>query len=208
MSTQQLCECGCGQPAPVAQKNYPKFGHVKGQPMRFCRGHYLKLHPLRTGRKHTSIEERFWKRVDKSGKCWIWTGTVAGNGYGTIRHNGKQEGTHRVAWILANGPIPPGMLVRHACDNPLCVRIDHLSLGTVAENSQDMVSRGRASRVGAKSPARGERNGSVILTESDVRTIRQEHSAGTTTKVLAQQFNVAKATIRHIVTRLTWRHVE
>lgn len=208
MSTPKLCECGCGRRAPIAQKNYPKFGHVKGQPMRFCRGHYLKLYPLTKGYRRPPIEERFWKHVDKSGDCWTWTGSVSGNGYGAIRYNGKQTGAHRVAWILAYGDIPNGMVVRHSCDNPLCVRIDHLSLGTVVENSQDMVERNRASRIGPKSPAQGERNGSAILTESNVRTIRKEHSAGKTTKALARQFNVSVATVQHIVARLTWKHVE
>lgn len=208
MTTPKLCECGCGQPAPIAQKNYPKFGHVKGQPMHFCRGHYLKLHPLTKGYYRPPIEERFWKYVDKSGDCWTWTGSVAGNGYGAIRCNGKQEGAHRVAWMLAHGDIPAGLVVRHSCDNPLCVRVDHLSLGTVAENSHDMVSRGRAPRVGPKSPRRGERNAAAVLTEADVRTIRQDHATGKDTKALAQQFNVSAGTIRHIVTRLTWKHVE
>lgn len=208
MTTPKLCECGCGQPAPIAQRNNPNRGYIKGQPARFCVGHYLKLHPLTKGYYRPPVEERFWKNVDKSSDCWIWTGSIAGNGYGAIRCNGKQKGAHRVAWMLAHGDIPSGMVVRHSCDNPLCVRVDHLSLGSVAENSHDMVSRGRAPRVGPKSPARGERNAAAVLNEANVRTIRQEHAAGKATKVLAQQFNVTDATIRHIVTRLTWKHVE
>lgn len=208
MTIPKLCECGCGQPAPIARQTYARFGHIKGQPMRFCRGHYRKLHPTKTSWQRPSLADRFWKNVDKSGDCWTWTGATSGNGYGAIRYQGRQIGAHRAAWILTNGDIPAGMVVLHACDNPLCVRIDHLSLGSVAENSQDMVRKGRAPRVGPKSPAQGERNAAAVLTETDVRTIRQEHMTGKATKVLAQQFKVSVETIRHIVTRLTWKHVE
>lgn len=144
MTTVRLCECGCGKPTNPADKNHAKNGYVKGEPMRFLRGHYLKLNPLQKRGTFPPIEERFWPNVKKTDGCWYWTGSVAGNGYGAIFYNGKQEGAHRIAWILANGPIPKGLLIRHKCDNPLCVRLDHLEIGTVADNARDMVQRGRA----------------------------------------------------------------
>jgi hypothetical protein len=39
MSEPKLCECGCGQPASIAKRNNPLYGHVKGQPVRFRPGH-------------------------------------------------------------------------------------------------------------------------------------------------------------------------
>jgi hypothetical protein len=52
--------------------------------------------------------------------------------------------THRAAWILKKGPIPKGLSVCHTCDNGLCVNVEHLYLGTHAQNMRDMAERGRA----------------------------------------------------------------
>lgn len=93
---------------------------------------------------------RFRKRV-KVGKptaCWLWRGLVNRGGYGTLMVviDGGQRpvGAHRIAYRIANGPIPHGMSVRHSCDTPLCVNPSHLVLGTHADNMRDMHERGRA----------------------------------------------------------------
>ena len=75
--------------------------------------------------------------------CLEWTGTPSGNGYAYVRLNGESQLVHRAVFKLAIGPIPTGMVIRHACDTPLCVNPDHLSIGTQAENMADMVERGR-----------------------------------------------------------------
>lgn len=80
--------------------------------------------------------------ISESG-CWEWQGTMMQNGYGRVRYEGAEWYTHRLAWTLANGPIPDGLLVMHACDNRRCVNVGHLSLGTVADNAADMVAKGR-----------------------------------------------------------------
>lgn len=64
-------------------------------------------------------------------------------GYGHIGHNNKELLAHRAAWMVVNGPIPEGMLVCHKCDNPACINVDHLFLGTHKDNIQDCVSKGR-----------------------------------------------------------------
>lgn len=64
-------------------------------------------------------------------------------GYGLIRHNGRLQGTHRVAYEGANGPIPTGFNVLHKCDNPPCIEVDHLFLGTQMDNVRDMWAKGR-----------------------------------------------------------------
>jgi hypothetical protein len=86
----------------------------------------------------------FEARLDRSGPCWLWTGTTNGVGYGQIRIDGKRWTTHRLAWTLAYGPIPEGMCVLHRCDTRACCNPEHLFLGTVADNNRDMGKKGRA----------------------------------------------------------------
>lgn len=86
---------------------------------------------------------RFWGRVLKTESCWLWAATPPTQ-YGSISLNGKTYMAHRLSYILANGPIDDGRLVCHKCDIPGCVRPDHLFLGTHADNSLDMVAKGRS----------------------------------------------------------------
>lgn len=90
------------------------------------------------------IEERFWEKVKKTSECWLWTAAVDRKGYGRIGLGPDLLGAHRYSWELAYGPIPDGMAVLHHCDNPLCVRPEHLWLGTIADNNRDMIKKGRA----------------------------------------------------------------
>ena len=87
---------------------------------------------------------RFWKHVDKSVDCWIWTAARYPNGYGVFGlSRSALMSAHRFSWTLAHGPIPPGMCVRHRCDVRTCVRPEHLVLGTQQENLADMSAKGR-----------------------------------------------------------------
>lgn len=85
---------------------------------------------------------RFWSKVDKSGDCWVWTAYVQDSGYGWFRLQGRSVRAHRVSYELANGPIPEGLYVLHSCDNKLCVKPEHLRVGTHAENVREAVERG------------------------------------------------------------------
>lgn len=96
----------------------------------------------------TAIEiERFLSRITRGDGCWEWRGHKLPDGYGLLplRRNGKQRSVlaHRVAWTIANTEIPPGKIVLHACDNPSCVRPDHLSVGTYKDNAREAVERNR-----------------------------------------------------------------
>lgn len=87
----------------------------------------------------------FWEKVKQGDGCWEWQGNcdLSGYGYHILKRGGRPIKCHRIAFALANGPIPPGLFVRHTCDNPPCVRPDHLLLGTAADNTQDAMARRR-----------------------------------------------------------------
>lgn len=96
----------------------------------------------------------FWSRVDRSGgpdACWPVLN--AGDDYGRVLVGSRRVGAHRVAWEMAHGPIPDGMVVMHGCDNPPCVNVAHLSLGTQLDNIADRVRKGRSAR-GAANPGK------------------------------------------------------
>ena len=102
----------------------------------------------RMGRSQLTMEQRFWEKVNREGSgCWEWQACRQHNGYGQFyvsRHRTSNQ-AHRVAWELTHGPIPAGLWVLHHCDNPPCVRPDHLWVGDRADNMRDAVAKGRKS---------------------------------------------------------------
>lgn len=109
--------------------------------------HRSKISVTLKGRKkprRISFEDRFWARVDKTGECWVWKGSLFHNSpYGQVKQEVKTKQVHRVSWEIHYGPIPNGLCVCHKCDNPPCVRPDHLFTGTNFENTMDSVRKGR-----------------------------------------------------------------
>jgi hypothetical protein len=141
--------------------------------------------------------KRFWDKVDKTSKCWIWTAAKDKDGYGYFKLDGHTRKAHRVSYEDTYGHIPDGLNVLHSCDNPPCVRPDHLFSGTLLENNDDRNAKGRT--------AAGERNGQAKLTWQKVIEIRKQYQAGIKKyRLLAAQFGVSCRTIAHIVKKDEW----
>lgn len=153
-----------------------------------------------------SAEDRFWARVDKSGRCWLFHGATDKWGYGHVGQRGRRVQAHRYAFLIAKGPIPDGQQVLHKCDTPLCVRPDHLFLGTNADNRADAIAKRRH--------AWGERNHSAKLTQEKVLAIRKEYrkdgphkASPSNTRELAQKYGVGLGAIHAVVRGKTWRYL-
>jgi len=143
------------------------------------------------------FSRRFWSKVDRSGECWIWTASQDHGGYGKFGVGAAGwTRAHRVAHELFIAPIPVGTDVLHRCDNPPCVRPDHLYLGTPADNTHDAMAKRRL--------AVGERNGAAKLTAASAAEIRARHSAGESQAALGRRFRVTQRAVWQVVHGLTW----
>jgi hypothetical protein len=127
-----LCGCGCGLPAPLANHKTKRDGIPYGQPLRFRAGHHNSF-------RARSWPDRFWARVDKTGRglsfegtpCWLWTGGTTPNGaYGVWHRRANRKILtllpHRTAYELMVGGISAGYTIDHKCRNTLCVNPAHL----------------------------------------------------------------------------------
>mgnify|MGYP000689840417 CR=1 FL=1 len=164
------------------------------------------------GKRHISPAERFDQQTIKADfGCWHWKGSMAHNGYGMIMIEGKHERAHRYAYERYRGKIPDGMLVLHKCDNSSCVNPDHLFLGTTQDNSDDKVAKGRQAKGEALAKAQGnyercgENNGNSKLCPGDIVAIRGSEKSQ---RAIAKMYGVSQATIFHIKTKKTWRHIK
>lgn len=84
-----------------------------------------------------NIHERFFAKVNKTDTCWTWIGSTQPKGYGVFRYQKTSQMAHRVAYELANGPIPQGIEIDHMCHNRSCVRVDHLRPVTHKQNMEN-----------------------------------------------------------------------
>lgn len=131
-----------------------------------------------------TLQERFWEKVNKiEGGCWEWMGCLLkSGGYGgfTIKKHAR--------------PIPEGLHVLHKCDNPKCVRPDHLFLGTPKDNVQDMMLKGR--------------NGNAKFTDDQVRRLRRhwiKHK--TPMRRISEFLGISIPSLHKILTGRSYKHV-
>ena len=171
----------------------------------WCATHYKRwtlygdpfgFHPktMRTPR------QRFESYVDRTSKeCHEWIGHKTPAGYGDFKDQGKTWLAPRWEWFQAYGPLPKTTFIRHRCDNPACVRLDHLTPGTAKQNSQDMVERGRSSF--------GTRNARAKLTEEQALEALMRSRNGERYVSIAKDYGVTPENISMLANGKTWKHL-
>ena len=125
--------------------------------------------------------------------CWMWQGPVA-RGYGRVSIVGSAWLTHRLSWEVHHGPIPPGMLVCHHCDNRACWNPEHLFIGTNADNNRDGRSKGR-----------GGGNSTTVMNMQKAETIRRMWSTGMTRSEIAAQMNLSSGQVWGVTSGKYWK---
>lgn len=145
-----------------------------------------------------SADHWFWPRVNKTETCWLWTGGRIGSrmGYGNVvvwRGKTTWSYAHRVAWEISHGSEATGPVL-HTCDVALCVRPDHLYLGSDLQNSHDMFNR--------------ERSPMAKISIENVHRARQLYANGHTTVEIAEMFGSRPLNIWRIVHYISFAWIE
>jgi hypothetical protein len=117
---------------------------------RDCAGAHIAAQKITTRKPRDDDFGRWFKRSEG---CWDWQGAIDRDGYGIFSYAGKTYRAPRIAMEIAGRPLSAGEMACHRCDNPGCVRPDHLFAGTNQDNMKDMVRKGRnPDRFGDKNP--------------------------------------------------------
>lgn len=147
----------------------------------------------------TDLAARVEKLTRKTEGCWYWTGSVDKNGYALLRIEGRIRRLARYLFQLESGvKLPESLHVLHDCDNPACIKIAHLFVGTHAENMADMAQKGRANK-----PV-GELNGRAVLTKDVVLRIREDAAAGLSHGALVEKYNAPRGAVYHVISGRSW----
>lgn len=202
MATTRLCSL------PECRNQYRTNG--------FCNVHYLRWrkwgNPKFVAILNTPAppSERFWRKVSASPTnegCLVWNGARDACGYGTFMASRKRGivRAHRFAWETVHGPIPTAAEICHRCDNPPCVRVDHLFLSTHAGNMTDMKAKGRSARGVTSGAAKHAKK----LTAEAAREIRQRYASDPTLSSrvqIASDYGVSRWMVDRIVEGKAWAH--
>jgi len=132
-------------------------------------------------------------------KCWLWKGFLKPRYYPQLRLSGVPWRGNKYAWFLKTGDADPQGVIRHSCDNRACVNPRHMEIGTYADNSRDMVERGRS--------CKGERHHGHKITEQDVSVIRQRLGQGEKQSDIGRDYGLNQASIGRIKRGEAWSHV-
>jgi HNH endonuclease len=144
-----------------------------------------------TRTKHEALMSRVVAHPDG---CWEWLGRTDKDGYGIVMIDGKNNRAHRLSYVVHRGDIPDGMVVCHKCDNPPCCNPSHLFLGTIKDNANDALAKGRAFV--------GEKNGRAKLSWHDIGDIR---SSTASSHELSLKYAVSVSSINRIKRNQSWR---
>ena len=152
------------------------------------------------GRKRQDPIQRILDRVEGDlceEQCWNTTGYKNKDGYSMVWIHPTYVSSHRIMWEVHNGcPVPPGMVIRHKCDNTSCVNPNHLETGTQKQNQRDKVDRNRS--------LKGTKHPKSILNEEKVREIRQRLDQGEQPIDICDDYGVTRFTISKIKRRVIW----
>jgi hypothetical protein len=150
-------------------------------------------------RKVRSTEDRFFEKVNKTKDCWLWLASTCGPGYGQFWTGERLQMSHRWAYSYFIGSLPEGKVVMHTCDQMLCVKPEHLKLGTQAQNLADMHAKGRNRKPETYIKQAGEKCWNAKLTNEQAAEIRKQHDLGVSSRTLADKYTVNYTTINNIV---------
>lgn len=149
-------------------------------------------------RKELTLDAVMGKiHVNPTTQCWEWTGARDKDGYGVVTVSRKSKRLHRLLFELYYGYIDDDLVMCHECDNPPCCNPEHLFQGTIQDNSDDMVAKGRS--------LKGERNANTALRQEEAEEIRKMYAEGMKQREIAEMYGMTQQAISSIVNGINWK---